>query len=133
MIPHPNTILARLREGSLLPLEIVAGLDHDAILDARDSDQDFDGRWIQCMKTVEEHWSNFAVTEEISKCVTDVRRESFLAVSRATSQHEIASYVSDDFDILVRGQLLGIEDAFLEFLWDAYDRDEIPGPSTERS
>jgi len=38
MIPHPTTILARLREGSLLPSEIVAGLDHDAILDARDGD-----------------------------------------------------------------------------------------------
>jgi len=73
------------------------------------------------------------VTAEISALVTDVRRESFLAVSRATSQHEIAGYVSDDFDILARGQLLGIEDAFLEFLWDAYHRNEIPGPPTVHS
>jgi hypothetical protein len=59
----------------------------------------------------------------------DIRRESFLAVSRATTQHEIASYVSDDFDLIVKAAILGLDDPFLSTMWDAYARNEIPAPA----
>jgi hypothetical protein len=70
------------------------------------------------------------VASDLAKLAEDIRRESFLVVSRGTAQHEIASYVSDEFDIITRGKILGIEDDFLTGLWDAYSRDAIPKPQT---
>ena len=78
---------------------------------------------------IERHWSDIEVDQEASNLLYEVRKESFLAVSRATAQHEIASYVSDDFDLIVRGSILGVRDPFLAGLWEAYCRHEIPGRS----
>ncbi len=50
--------------------------------------------------------ANCKCRQETAALSEDIRRESFLTVSRATTQHEIASYVSDDFDIIIRGSIL---------------------------
>ena len=128
MIPNPAEILRRIVEGSLLAADVVRGLDHDAILDARDGDAAFELEWTRCYKAIEAQWPAADIDAETARAVEDVRREAFLAVSRATVQHEIASYVSDDFDLIGRGAILGLDDAFLNGLWEAYDRQEIPGP-----
>lgn len=119
-------------DGSLLSPDIIRILDHDAILDARDGDAKFETEWLQCYNNLEAIWPIANVTKEIVVLCEEIRRESFLAVSRATIQHEIASYVSDDFDIIIRGAILGLEKDFLNRLWSAYDRNEIPTPTFGR-
>ena len=83
---------------------------------------------MRCYNQIEDRWRSAEVKQDLAALIDDVRRESFLSVSRATAQHEIASYVSDDFDLIVRGAVLGINDDFLNRLWDAYNRNEIPTP-----
>lgn len=130
MIPTPAEILRRIMDGSLLPPDVIRTLDHDAILDARDGDAKFEAEWIRCHNEIEARWPTANVAKETAALSEDIRRESFLTVSRATSQHEIASYVSDDFDIIIRGSILGLDDDFLNSLWDAYDRHDIPAPTS---
>lgn len=124
-------MLARIMSGSLLPPETVAALDHNAILDARDGDAEYEAEWLRCYRTIEEQWNAAEIDAAATALKEDVRRESFLTVSRATTQHEIASYVSDDFDIIARAALLGMNDPFVNRMWEAYDRGEIPGPEGE--
>jgi hypothetical protein len=126
MIPIPTEILRRIMDGSLLSPDVIRALDHDAILDARDCDAKFEAEWMRCHNEIEAEWPTANVAKETAALSEDIRRESFLTVSRATTQHEIASYVSDDFDIIMRGSILGLDDDFLNSLWDAYDRNEIP-------
>ena len=128
MIPTPTEVLTRIKGGSLLPPSAIAAFDHDSILDERDSDADFVAQWMRCYNQIEDQWRSAEVKQELTTLIEDVRREAFLSVSRATTQHEIASYVSDDFDLIVRGSVLGINDDFLNSLWDAYNRTEIPLP-----
>lgn len=123
-------VLARIKNGSLLPAVVIAALDHDNILDERDDDADFEAQWMRCFNRIEDQWRSAEVKPELTALIEDVRRESFLSVSRATTQHEIASYVSDDFDLIVRGAVLGMNDNFLDSLWHAYNRNEIPSPQT---
>ena len=130
MIPAPTEILARIKDGTLLPPAVIAALDHDAILDKRDNDAEYEAEWLRCYKHAEEAWATANIKQETTALKDDIRRESFLSVSRATTQHEIASYVSDDFDIIVRGSILGMNDEFLNSLWDAYNGNEIPTPKT---
>jgi hypothetical protein len=131
MLPPLTDMLARITSGSLLPPETVAAMDHNAILDARDGDADFEAEWLRCYKTIEEQWNAAEIDAAATALKEDVRRESFLTVSRATTQHEIASYVSDDFDLIARASLLGMNDPFVNRMWEAYDRGEIPAPKGE--
>lgn len=130
MIPTPAEILRRIMDRSLLPPDVMRGLDHNAILNARDGDAKFESEWLRCHKEIEAKWPTANVAKETAACSEDIRRESFLTVSRATTQHEIASYVSDDFYIITRGSILGLDDDFLNSLWDSYDRNEVPYPAS---
>ena len=132
MIPTPTEILERIKDGTLLPAAVIGALDHDSILDERDGDADFEAHWKRCYDEIEAKWATADVNKDAIAQKDDVRRETFLSVSRATEQHEIASYVSDDFDIIVRGSLLGINDNFLDDLWAAYNRNEIPSPDNRK-
>jgi hypothetical protein len=123
-----NSILTRIMEGTLLPAGYFADLDCDAALDLRDRESDFDASWIRLFNQIESHWPTATIDDNLRKLAEEIREKSFLAVSRATSQHEIASYVSDDFDILVRGELLGLDDPLLEQLWRVYDDGKFPSP-----
>lgn len=123
-----NIILPRIAAGALLPPAYFADLDCDAALDARDSDEAFEAGWVRLSEEVEARWAASVIPEEACSLAQDIRHESFLAVSRATGQHEIASYVSDDFDLIVRGRLAGVTDPLLAQLWRVYECGEFPTP-----
>jgi hypothetical protein len=122
-----TSVLSRIADGTLLPAAYYSRLDCDAALDARDG-AGFDAEWVRQSKEVERRWAEAEVSAEARALGEDIRRESFLAVSRATQQHEIASYVSDDFDLIVRGRLVGAAGGFLSQLWSVYERGEFPRP-----
>jgi len=119
--------LSRIADGTLLPAAYYGQLDCDAALDSRDG-AEFDAEWVRQSKEVNGRWAAATVAADARALAEDIRRESFLAVSRATRQHEIASYVSDDFDLIVRGRLVGAEGRFLDQLWGVYERGEFPFP-----
>ncbi len=68
------------------------------------------------------------VNQDARSLNDDIRSRIVLVGQSRDYQHEIASYVSDDFDLIVRGSVLGVNDDFLNRLWDAYNRNEIPTP-----
>ena len=53
MIPTPTEVLTRIKDGSLLSPDVIAALDHDMILDERDSDVDFEAQWMRCSNQIE--------------------------------------------------------------------------------
>ena len=122
-----DSVLSRIADGTLLPAAYYRQLDCDAALDARDG-AEFDAEWVRQSKEISRRWAAATVTDKARALAEDIRRESFLAVSRATGQHEIASYVSDDFELIVQARLVGAEDDFLAQLWVAYERGEFPQP-----
>ncbi|MBL8865841.1 MAG: hypothetical protein JNK93_09805, partial [Planctomycetia bacterium] len=119
---------SRIADGTLLRATYFRRLDCDAALDVRDSNAEFVAEWVREFERVGQRWAAAAVAAEARGVAEDIRRESFLAVSRATRQHEIASYVSDDFDLIVRGRLIGAAGGLLGQLWTVYDRGEFPQP-----
>jgi hypothetical protein len=121
-------ILARVDGGSLVPTDYYRTLDCDAVLDARDSDGEFESAWLALREEIEEAWMFMPVSAAVSDTITRISREVFAAVSQATSQHEIASYVSDDLDLIARGKVLGLSNPLLSWLSEAYDRGHFPTP-----
>jgi hypothetical protein len=126
--PSLEIMLLRIADGSLLPDEYYSELDRDSALDARDADQSFVTAWAATHERVEEAWATSPIATRQQDLAERVRHAAFLAVSRATSQHEIASYVSDDLDLIARGMALGLSDPLLERLWESYERGQFPMP-----
>src|SRR4051812_44347962 len=115
-------ILSRVADGSLVPADYYRALDRDAALDARDSDEDFESAWLTLRERIEAAWASSRVSDVEGDAVERIRREAFSAVSRATSQHELAGYVSDDLDLIARGRVLSIDEPLLSWLWASYDQ-----------
>jgi len=122
----PETVLARIADGSLLPPECFTSIDLDSVLEARDRDAEFEAEWLRLYEVVNDDWKSAELTDRQKSDADDVRRESFLAVFRVTKHHDIAAQVSDDFDLMARGHILGRADPFLEQLWRTYDAGQIP-------
>ncbi|PHS04349.1 MAG: hypothetical protein COA78_16790 [Blastopirellula sp.] len=118
-------ILDQIANGKLLPAEMFLELDLDSILDQRD-EKVFEQPWLECSERIEAAWNLKAPDGATQELMDQVRKESFLAVSRATSQHEIASYVSDDFGLISKSILLGINDTYANGLFEVYCQGKLP-------
>lgn len=127
-LPLPADILRRIKKGAILRKNMISKLDHNAILDRIDGDDAYRARWEKCKGRIDLKWDAVAPDPVAKALAGDIRRESFLSVSEATAQHEISSYVSDDFDLIGRCAILKLDDSFVEFLWDTYCMNEIPMP-----
>ena len=131
MIPSLDELLDQILNGTLLPAAAIARWTMTRSSMRATAMHSYESDWLRCHKEIERRWSEATVDPDTARLAEDIRRESFLTVSRATTQHEIASYVSDDFDLIVKAAILGFDDPFLSTMWDAYARNEIPAPAAE--
>jgi hypothetical protein len=127
-------LLDEMAAGALLPGLMFMREDLDAILDRRD-EEEFETPWFKCSERIQTTWEQASPDAAIRELMDEVRKQSFLSVSRATHQHEMASYVSDDFELISKSIALGLDDANAVELLSLYRREEIPGceqhPATE--
>ena len=131
MVPMKETLLILKRmiaEHQVLPEQLLSAYDWDGLLDARDGDEDFEAHWLRADAEINSRLRNLRVEDELRRLADDIRRESFLAVSRATGQHELASYVSDDFGLITGAVMADYEDPWLNGLWMAYKSRGVPKP-----
>ena len=120
-----QTLLDEIRQGQVIPGEMFVRDDLDDILDERDKTE-FEKHWLECAERIKAAWDSKAVDEATTNSMDEVRKESFLAVSRATQQHEIASYVSDDFELISKSIALDLNDPYATELLETYRSGKIP-------
>ncbi len=118
-------VLDEIRQGKLIPKEMFIRDDLDDILDERDQTE-FEQPWLDCSERIKAAWESESIDEATVKTMDEIRKESFLVVSRATGQHEIASYVSDDFELISKSLALGLNDPYATELLDFYRSGKIP-------
>lgn len=126
-------MLAAIDNGSLLPPVMFADIDLDGVLDARDGDPEFEQVLSELSMTIEARWTEVLPPECVRHDVDAICEHAFLAVSRATGQHEVASYVSDDFELMALGAALHFSHPTLDRLWTAYRANQIPSPEAPPS
>ena len=127
--------LSQLKEGissSFLPPSYYAQADCDELLDLRDLSGSFESEWIACHADIKAKWSD---SDDPSGDISNeqIRYTSFITVSNATEQHEIASYVSDDFDLIHKSIVLGERSPIIEYLIEAYTSGKFPTPKEDGS
>ncbi len=126
-----DSLIAAIEEGRLLNADAASTIDADALLDDRDSDQSFEAEWLRVQRQIEELWEATATVAADAEAVDSLRKAAFLAVSRATEQHELAGYVSDDFELIAKAVSLGCNDAWLNGLFMTYKTGGIGRPDFE--
>jgi hypothetical protein len=130
MLPTPTALIEQIRAGTLLPASLFADFECDAVLDARDSDPAFEEEWSAARESLGAKWeANHPISADRA-AVEDLRRESFAAVSTATGQHELSSYVSDDFELIGWTSAVADVPPIVAWLWESYAASTIPRPDT---
>jgi hypothetical protein len=124
----PIEILAAIDNGTLLGPATFEKVDCDAVVDALDNSPAYEAEWLKLKEAVDHAWETAAPSKVICDLSERIRKHVFLVVSTTSHQHEIASYVSDDFDLIVRGRVAGVKSAFLERLWAVYQAHGLPSP-----
>jgi hypothetical protein len=112
-MPRLDEIGAALEDGSLIRLP--EALECDAIIAARDQDEDFSLAWRKADETV-----GAATNESSATRVRELERAAFLLASEQAPQHGIVLTVSKDIALLARAAANGIDSPFLRRLWSAY-------------
>ncbi len=117
--------LAQINQGELLSASYYAQLNSAALLDARDRDDDFATAWQAAFDEVEQHWQARS-NADAEALILEIRKASFLLVGRASTQKEIASYVSDDMELISKAQALQLDLPWLTQLWQSYLQGRFP-------
>lgn len=121
----PEDVMNRISSGSLLPDVLFDGLDIDELLDARADS--FDDGWIRSAEAIVAAWQQFSDVTRHSSAIDAVREAAFKRTFNAShGHHDLAATVSDDFEIICKRYLLGIELPFISGLQEAYDTQQIP-------
>jgi hypothetical protein len=126
---NPIEMLAAIDNGTLLGARVFDGVDCDAVVNAQDASPAYEAEWLRLKEAVDRAWEQAAPSAVIRQLAERIQKHVFLKVSEVSGHPEIAAYVSDDFDLIVRGRVAGLKDAFLERLWSAYQAGQLPSPS----
>jgi hypothetical protein len=116
-------ILEALTTGSLLPVESLRFIDPEAVADERERPA-FDLGWITAFDVVEKAWRlrQSQDTEHLSR----IREIAFKRAFAATSSHDLAAMISDDFDLISRSHEMDLQIPFIDSLLHAYSSGKIP-------
>lgn len=95
MLPSLQELLSEIEAGAIPLQDALQSADCDELLDLRDLSPSFDNAYSEAFAKIEDLRSSlpYDPTERI-------RQQAFVFVSIATDHHEIASYVSDDFELI---------------------------------
>lgn len=121
----PQAVTERIASGSLLPDSMFKSLDADTLLSERDDS--FDDDWVCAAKSLQCAWDRYPGAARDTPTVDAVREVAFKRTFDASGgHHDLAATVSDDFDLICRRALLGVDLPFITTLEQAYDAQQIP-------
>lgn len=120
--------------GEEMPSEqALSGNDFDDLLDARDASE-FASPWTTVYNAASKSYteSNSLQSEKVR--IDKVREHIYKRVYNRTEVSDLASYISDDFDLILKCLLTGTENSWVNALWLSYKGGEVPsGTLTEHA
>ena len=94
----------------------------------RDSNPKFEQEWLAARENLAQKWKASRPSRAAKASIEELRRESLLAVSAATGQHELSSYVSDDFELIGWASAINDVPPVVMWLWESYAAATVPRP-----
>ncbi len=91
------------------------GKNIDELLDLRDEDK-FDKKWVDVYHQIENQKDKI----KNKKLIDDIRKEAFLKAYSLFKSSDLASYVSDDFELISKALEIGYHNKWLNGLFQCY-------------
>ena len=105
----------------VIKVDFFENCDIDDLLDMRDEDE-IDCEWMR----VYNYLNNIEIEDYEQEKINDIREKSFLMAYNLSNSSDIASCVSDDFEIICKAYLCEYNDIWLNALIMSYARGEFP-------
>jgi len=112
---------AKIENNQIIKNELFDNYDLDELLDMRD-DEEFDLEWMRVYEILKQ----VEMEENQKKVVDDIREVSFLKAYNLSKSSDIASCVSDDFELICKAYIMNYDDNWLNALIMAYAKGEFP-------
>lgn len=132
----------RLNEGSvedwlkeLLSKDFLSAYDDEeriiACLDSRDTDP-FDFEWVSIDKILSSEIENSSEKDKVESLRDRYRKAFFDKVIRSSGSADLASYVSEDIELIIGVIFLSIESDFIYSMICSYAKDIVPDNAMDR-
>lgn len=105
--------------------EALSQNDYDALLDDRDADE-FAEPWTAAYEASKEPYQKIAANQELKARVDKIREHVYKRVYKQTQVSDLASYISDDVDLISRYLLAEMSSDWVNALWLSYKEQAIP-------
>ncbi len=93
----------------------------DELLDARDA-KVFDAEWMRVYKMMK----GLPLENSVIKQIDSIRENSFMRAYNLTKSGDIASCVSDDFEMICKAYVLNVDDSWIASLIMSYVKGGFP-------
>ncbi|TRX74774.1 hypothetical protein [Pseudomonas mangiferae] len=119
----------------LLSKDFLSGYDDEEkvidCLDSRDTDP-FDSEWVSVDKLLSNEIKNSSEKDKIESLRDRYRKSFFDKVIRSSGSADLASYVSEDIELIIGVIFLSIESDFIYSMICSYAKDVVPDNDMER-
>lgn len=116
-----SKLLRKIISGNMFKPEMFDNLDENFVLDSRD-DFVFENDWLRVSNDLEEQ----EINSEYNDLIHEIAKQSFITVYNITGSDELASYISDDFELISKAIILGYNDAWMNSLILSYANQIFP-------
>ena len=93
----------------------------DDFLDNRDIEQ-FETEWLKIYKQIDK----VKIPEELRNMSDNLRKDVFLSIDEKIGVSELSEYISDDIELLIFADYLGIDSEWFRRFIDMYENGELP-------
>ena len=100
-------------------------VDYNALLDARDADE-FSIPWADAWDLATKAFDASTTNQKIKERLDSVREHIFKRIYNLTQNSDLASYISDDFDLIIKCLATNTQNAWVNALWLTYKEGGIP-------
>lgn len=116
-----NNLLIAVDSNRAIRASLFENCDLEELLDMRD-DKEFDSEWMRVYDTL----NTFEIGDFDKKTIDNIREKSFLKSYNLSELGDIASCVSDDFEIICKAYLTNYNDMWVNSLIMSYVNGKFP-------
>lgn len=116
-----DKLIVKIQNNQVIKNDFFDNYDLDELLDMRD-DEVFDSEWMRIYNIL----NQVEMDENQKKVIDSIRELSFLMAYNLSESSDIASCVSDDFELICKAYVIDYDDNWLNSLIMSYAKGEFP-------
>lgn len=116
-----NKLEEKIKNNDIINVSFFVNCDVDELLDLRDSDE-FDSEWMRVYNIL----SEIDIGDFQKQLIDSIREKSYLQAYNLLDSSDIASCVSDDFEIICKACISSYDDKWLNSLIVSYAKNKFP-------